>query len=431
MEFLIILLYVIFCLFSKKKWIICSLILLFPGHLFFKNILEVFRGEVIFFPLWYDIGIFTLLIKTLLGRHCKYTMIKSLIILFLVLVVLYTSTNDSEALTTLRIHLHCIALFVIWSVANFKKEDYILFKRTIIYATLFYCLTGIIIYFFFQWQMHLLLGHLEMTPQGWTYTSPSFQIMGFERMFGMIGGPNQFGVYMSFTFIALLFTNRGEEHSYEKLPLVLSGICLILSFSRAGWAVSVITIIIYNILYGKGKQFFYSIIKFTMTASVALFVLALIVPEVSEIITASITGKEASAANRGDIVKNGFDEIATDFYGHGLGTGIDKSGPTISESSMVILLYELGVFVTILYYYILLKTSFFVYKKNVWYSYLLLAFVIATLITSVVSMNIFQYPYIYYLWSIVGLAANKRNIIYLRRNGKKITPQFINNSGHL
>lgn len=423
-EILLIIVYLSLCIIKDEKWIVCSLIILFPGHIFIKQLIELFIGPTSIFPLWYDIAISILFFKTIIKHHSpiryKFSFLLLVLMLFFQFSSSYFTLNpEPNAIATFRLYLHCIALFITFSIIKFKTNDLSDIGKIFIYATIFYCIAGIIIYFFFQQEFHILLGHIEFGPKGMRYSSPSFLIMGYERMFGMVGGPNQFGVYLAFTFVYLFFIKSQINPQISPLLInvafLLCIICIILSFSRAGWAIVAITITFLYLINGNAYRAISSFFKISLLLCVLLIVINCIVPEAFDIIISSLNGDESSAAARGDIVKYGFSEITRNLGGHGLGTGTEKSGTPISESSIIICLYELGVFITAYYYVLIIIITYRIFKAKIIYSKILSSFVIATLITSIVSMNPFQYPYIYYFWSILGIASNYNIIQYLKQ----------------
>ena len=417
-ELILVATYLLFCVIKSKKWIVCSLIILFPCHSVAKSLFESYFGSTFLFPLWYDIAIFTLLFKAFYSPHSRIRYIGAFIIFILMLfmqfsVSFFSIKPDAEAVSTLRLYLHCIALFVSLSIADFDIRDLRQIKKVFIYSALFYCLSGILIYALFQQEFHLLLGHYEFRASGIGFTSPSFQIMGFERMFGLVGAPNQFGVYMGFIVIFLFYVQKylKENSLFVKMVFALSICCIILSFSRAGWGIVIMTLGILYVIQKSPLHMVVSFVKTSMVLLIAIWLINLFVPEVLDIVVSSFTGEEGSAATRGSIVKSGFSEIADNILGHGLGTGIEENGSPIAESAMVIWLYELGVFFSLYYYGLIVFITIRILKRKAYYSKVIGAFVIATIIASVVSMNPFQYPYIYYFWAVLGVASNNKYVV--------------------
>ena len=240
------------------------------------------------------------------------------------------------------------------------------------------------------------------------YSSPSFLIMGIERMFGLVGGPNQFGMLTAIYILLLLFIiDNGAKNLFVKTALLLSIICCILTFSRAGWGIILITICCVNILKGKISKILGVLFLLSLILGIIFIILQLMAPDFANIILSSVTGEEASVSARGDIVKDGFTLILQNLLGHGLGTGVEESGAPVAESSVIICLYEMGIVGTLLLYYLLINISIKIFKSNVTYSKILLSFTFATIIASVISMNPFQFPYIYFCWGILGLASNR------------------------
>ena len=413
---LLVIIYLMLCVWKNAIWILSSLILIFPAHLTIKQLLQVSTGSIGIFPLWYDIAIFTLLIKSFYYKHFPIKQ-KGLIILFVIVLCYYFSLSyftykpDPESLSTFRIYLHCLAIFTSLSILKFTKENLRQLKTTLLISSVIYSITGILIYFFFQYEAHLLLGHIEFINGSIQYTTPSFLIMGIERMFGLIGGPNQFGVFLSIIILYIYFImNNTSKHNnirLIKISLILSITCCIFTFSRAGWGIIVMTIGLVYVMKGKLSNIIGLIFSMIIVLGVIFIILYYIAPDFANIIMASFTGEEASASVRGDIIKNGFSQILENMLGHGLGTCIEENGSSISESSIIICLYEIGIIGTALYYYLMIHISYILYKKKLIYSKLIFSLTIATIIASVVSMNPFQFPYIYFYWGTLGLATNK------------------------
>lgn len=418
---IIVLIYWVLCLKNNFIWILSSLIIVFPAHSTLKQLLFISTGGAGFFALWYDIAIFTLLFKALFIKHHHIRFIKSLLLLLgilslYLLVSQMSSKPDTEALSTYRIYVHCICLFVALSIYKYSNRDLTVLKNVFVCSTIIYSITAIFIYFFFQYETHILLGHIEYINGTMQYNSPSFLIMGIERMFGLVGGPNQFGMLIAIYILLLLLiiNNRAENLFIIKTALLLSIICCILTFSRAGWGIILITICCVNILKGKISKILGVLFLLSLILGVIFIILQLIAPDFANIIISSVTGEEASVSARGEIVKDGFTLILQNILGHGLGTGIEESGAPVAESSVVICLYEMGIVGTILLYYLLINISIYIFKSNVNYSKMLLSFTFATIIASVISMNPFQFPFIYFCWGILGLASN-RSIQYLSK----------------
>ena len=228
---IIVLIYWVLCLKNTFIWILSSLIIVFPAHSTLKQLLFISTGGSGFFALWYDIAIFTLLIKALFKKHHPIRFIIWLLLLLCILssyllVSQISSKPDTEALSTYRIYVHCICLFVALSIYKYSYRDINVLKNAFVFSTIIYSITAIFIYFFFQYETHILLGHIEYINGTMQYSSPSFLIMGIERMFGLVGGPNQFGMLTAIYILLLLFiidygaNQKNQRYSKTHNPML-------------------------------------------------------------------------------------------------------------------------------------------------------------------------------------------------------------------
>ena len=94
-------------------------------------------------------------------------------------------------------------------------------------------------------------------------------------MNGLIGAPNQFGVYMAYVWLWIYSAciSKSINKFSSCLCLVLVSGCLFMSFSRAGWALVLITLFLFN--YYKGKAVV--VIKFMFAMLFALVLIMAIV----------------------------------------------------------------------------------------------------------------------------------------------------------
>jgi cell division protein FtsW (lipid II flippase) len=246
------------------------------------------------------------------------------------------------------------------------------------------------------------------------YKTVSARIMGFERMSGLFSGPNDFGLYMSFIFSAVVFILYSRTVELF-ITMILVLVCLLLSFSRAGWAISVLTI--FYLLYVRKI-----VINIKIIASVIFGVILIgvgviaYIPRVSTIISNSISGKEASAAERGNIISRGIEMNLTEPFGHGLGKTDSRTGSVdfFVESAFLNIAYEIGIlglFILILIHVcIIFRMQINKRKWNSPFAFLAIGISFSTLIISFVSINPYGMPYIYIWWLLLGLGANSQYI---------------------
>lgn len=408
----LVLIYALFCFLRNKVWVICSLIILFPAHQTLRQLIVTFEGQPGLFPLWYDIGIISLFIKQ--RFLVKYSSSKPFLFLFFLLISFYflislqNTPRDPDAFPSYRIYLHCILLFLVFSSLELERKEWVSILKCFVFSAFFYCLSAVFIYFFLQFEWHMLLEHYEVTPSGFEFVSPSFEMMGIERMFGLLPGPNQFGVYMAIVILILHWCINQENlnSKYVIFALVLSYICIFISFSRAGWGIVFGTLVGSSIMSGGGRNIIRIIIGAVITFACCVILLSIIAPDYLELVFSTFDGSDPSASTRQENVMYGLSEISEKPLGHGLGSGTTDYGTPVAESSFVICLFEIGVFSTILLYLFFIITSFKILRLNCSYSKIVFCFINMSLVASLVSMNIFQYPFIYYIWALVGLSVN-------------------------
>ena len=411
-EILLVALVFLFCLTQGKTSIICLFVFLLPVHLTMKQVCVLMGGGSLW-ALWYDIAIFVLLFKTLLGSHSSIPLKSGiagyLILAFFCFCMSYFSTpRDPESLSTFRSYLHCIALFVSFSSIKFTAKDVRKIYSVLLYSTIFNCVAALIIYFNFQLEWHILLNQVEFTVNGIQYSSPSFLIMGIERLNGFLCGPNQFGAYISVMIVLLLMLKpyaKPRQIPYN-ICLLLSFCCLILSFARAGWAIVFIFVSLKSIFSGNIKKLVSFAGILVSVLSLSVLVLYIASPDLFTVVVSTFNGEESSAAGRQENVMNGLWEIVSTPWGHGLGSGLSEKGAPVAESSLVILLYELGI-LGVVYYFAFISLA--VAKVRKWeksFTDQILSFALASLIICVVSLTIVTFPNIYYFWLILGFALN-------------------------
>jgi hypothetical protein len=252
------------------------------------------------------------------------------------------------------------------------------------------------------------------------YGSTSWQIMGLDRMFGiMAGGPNQFGVFNGIA-VAFLFciklspqlsTLYKSKNTLINITLMLSIVGLLFSLSRAGMAIAGLSVII-MVLFYRSSYIPRYIVFFTFLAFLLYLCLSLFSPEIIEVIVQSLLGKESSASDRGNNVLRAFSFLANNPLGYGLGTtdirGVQSNQNIyFAESSYLNLAIEIGMVGLSLYFtllaYLILKTK----KVSNAFKNVVISVTIPIVIISFFSVNTHQMPSLYIWWIILGLGLNK------------------------
>ena len=297
------------------------LVLLLPFHLFIKNSLFYYFGGGSLFAFWKELAVIFLILKLIkAGKSIINPKLITVMGFFILLTLLYfvVAKNYGEALAKLRDHIFTILLFLAISKTAIDKEQAKgIFLSFVIGAFLSAC-GGFLQQFFFNQFISTLKGSIDfIDSSGYIqYRTVSARIMGFERMSGLFSGPNDFGLYCSFAFCICIYQLYAKEKlqisarikTFTTVTAIMLGVCLLFSFSRAGWVISVITL--FYLVVTRSISFNPKIVFAGLTAFfIVVFSVIVFVPKVSDIIEASVSGKEASAAARGSILQRGLDKL--------------------------------------------------------------------------------------------------------------------------
>lgn len=401
---------------SKPTTILYILFLLLPIHGTIKNVYFPNGGEL--FAIWKEFAILILFIKTY--RNKATSELFSFYHWFLLLLIysfsysIYSYYSGIPFMSELKKIIFPFLIFYAVSKMqlNSNQMKYLLIILAV--GSVIINITGIIDFA----NPSLRLVFRDIMKIGYTfdangniyYDQNSFTIMGFNRTCGLMsGGPNQMGVYNAlvlFTCIIYLSFYKARRSIFMQGAAILSFFCLLTSFSRAGMAILIMT---YTFYFSKQKPTM--ILKFIFALSVLaaiVLVLSIPYPQISEVIEGTLTGKEASSAERGNMTMDAINFILEHPLGFGIGasaaaqTGFAKHA-YFAESSLLNLTIGFGIigflFLTILYY----KTYKCLKVSNSVFASLGSCFLLANYICSFVSVNPYETPYIYISWILLGL----------------------------
>ncbi|MCU4165507.1 O-antigen ligase family protein [Carboxylicivirga caseinilyticus] len=431
LELLVILILVAITLFIRIEKGITMFMIILPFHAFIKNFFTFFMNGGGIFANWKELVLLVILGKIILSSS-RIVLNKNLLVLYFlflinVLFFFFFTQNKSNALNPLRNHLFFIITFIIFS--NIKL-DYIKLRKFVIYASVSYFIGyifGFIQLFIFKIPLGFYMGRIEsISADGYIwYTTTSARILGFERMAGVIGGPNDFGLFVAVTLlfsIVARYTDLGYRKGkmYKLLFNIINSVgivALAYSLSRAAWAIFIGGLIMF-VITKKVKIKISFLLGFMIMSTIGLFMLAQ-----SEIITKvyskTISGDEASSADRLNDVNSGFTEIFNRPWGNGLGTTNNQNPDVIqffAESATINMIYEIGFigyFLLVLIYLVISIKSYFK-RDKLYFARLSLALVCVTFAASFFSVNTQGMPYIILSWAFIGLGVNP----YLEMNEK-------------
>lgn len=435
LEFLLIIVFLFFCYRSSEMKILYLIFFLLPIHgsikfLVFKDGGEIFAG-------WKELGILILFFRTLPLKNYAYPKLLNTFLLFSVVIIFYTVIGFSNGYPfagTFKKVFFPFFLTIAVSKIRFTREQTKMFFLIILSGSLLINITGILDFISpaLRLSFRVLLGAtFEEADDGTKYFDiSSFQIMGMDRVSGLItGGPNQMGVFNSAIMILGLFcwVNKAIfkfsrlQTRWVLLCLGASAFCLLTSFSRAGWAILVIT---FTYILIVDKQFRNFGLKYVFIVLSIIIVVIFSVPKIYYIIESTLSGKEASSAARGNMTMEALGYLFENPQGKGLGATDFahthfNTGLYFAESSLINLGIELGVFGMLLLLIFKFRMGLLIKKniKNNGFASVGFGFMLGYIITSAVSVNTYENPFVYYAWMIFGLALNTS--VFIKRNSKK------------
>lgn len=421
LEILFVFAFIVFCIHSSSTKILCLMFLLLPIHGAIKFIAFNDGGNI--FAIWKEIGIMAILIKTWTMRSILSNKIKPLLVLFYLCCLIFAIvgfTNGFSMSGSVKRLIFPPLFAIAISQVSFTQTSFKRLLLSIFIGSIIINITGVIdflspsIRMLFRNMMHV--GYEISTDGTIYYDVSSFSIMGFDRASGlMAGGPNQLGVFncgiLLFCVIAILFFKKMFISRKQKFILYLatamSAFLLLVSFSRAGWAMVAIT---FFILMIKDKRMSRYAVR-TAIIGIFCFILAIVfIPQVSTVVEGTLSGKEASSAARADMTQTSFDKMLENSLGYGLGASdrMNKNYKGFAESSIINIGFETGVVGILILSLIILYIARLCYKNRNLYLFAPFgySFCCAYYITSWVSVNPFENPFVYYAWGFIGMSLN-------------------------
>lgn len=423
---ILIVLLILFCLKYNSKVVLCLLLFLMPLHELLKHSVVFFTGSSGILPLWREVIIFILFVKVFfVERHYKVDKILSFLSVFIIVlsfVFLLVGGCRSSGIVLFRIYVSVFMLMISMSSISLSLMDMKRLLKCILLSVFVVCVLGVLQQFFFSMPFGLFLGTIEFSSNGGLqYVSSSYTVLGvtdgaIPRMYGVVGGPNAFGVYLSVCLSYLFFVISEKRFLVQsllvKIAFAFSLFCILMSISRAGWIVFSFVFLFYQ--YRKGNL---SIcIKYMVTVVLSLCVLVGVIyfvsPDSVSVYIATFTGEESSVASRSSMIEDSFSIFFENMLGEGLGFSHGHL-MTMAESSLLLFAMDTGVIgffsISVLFLYVL-KSIYFRSRNNMIYSFFF-AHVLISYVVAFVSVNMFEWPYVYYLFIIMGFGFNPSFIV--------------------
>lgn len=406
------------CLTTKRIYLIYLLGLLLPIHGTIKAIFFNNGGEI--FAAWKELAILIVAVRSFRYIRFKQESMYLPLVFVALFFALVGKSNGYPISTDLKNLIFPGLLVLILSSMLFRISEFKKFCIFLFISTIFIDITGVIDFIspVMRLTFRTLMGvTYKISSDGNVfYDTSSFQIMGYDRVAGLMsGGPNQMGVFNGFIVVLCFVIYRDFKQLLDLnklfrliywITLGLASFCLLMSFSRAGWGIVGITLFFFYYRRLSLKMLVLSVLSLAIISTLIIT----FSPMAQEVITSTFNGDEASSAKRGLMIKDALFYSIKNPLGLGLGaTSSSDSRAYFAESAFINLAIQIGIpgfFILSLFYMQIYNRIKEIRTKNPinqWAS----AFIIAIFVTSFVSVNPYENPFIYFSWLFIGLSLMK------------------------
>jgi len=412
---------VVFLISSDKINSLYLIVVLLPFNSFIKDVLEYLYGGGALFTYWKEAAIAIFAVKVFLNMQKKIDkqMTSYFIVLFFYIMIFFfigyiRFQNLNASIAKLRDILFPILLFLSLCISKIKESQV---RRILFLYTLSFLLIGLTgfmdLFGGYRLAFALITQKIKYISNGILYYPDAMEIMGYNRMNGIMDGPNQLGLYTSVFVLAMLVLRKKIKWNNIKdklidIIIIMSIVILILTFSRT----AIVTVIIAWYIYlrnEKGRKLF-EIVKVIFIILAIYFILTPFLPQIHKIFLGTISGHENSSANRGNDIFDGLKYVLNHPLGNGLGASylIAAGQPLVYfvESAFLNICIELGIMGLILligfYILILIKLKNKISSNS--FAKVSYALLFTTIITSFFSTNPAEPTYTFYLWMFLGLS---------------------------
>jgi len=309
--------------------------------------------------------------------------------------------------------------FVMISIQFSQKQFHTLFK--IIIITMIVIATyGFFQAFFLGDQFIIQLGYKSYNG---FLTSTSYYIGGFfgkQRVVGTFESPNECGVILAIGMLTICYSNLFIKRNKKNIYIILISLGLIGTFSRSAIFGFILTILIWYIFMQRMKIKFYKIFKISFgialcTILVYIFDIVFLNGLFNKMLVSSIGGlvnktDASSIKHLQDLI--GPVDIMLD---HPFGFGFGNNGPmalaysesvNTVESSIYLMMYELGIVGGILFFIPYISIIFKTLNNTKYKFYLPAMVSITVLFTYLLLPNVQSYEILFYSYLFFGLYDN-------------------------
>lgn len=341
--------------------------------------------DIPFLKLWRDFVIIVIYLlnfttgKKIRVRFDTFTVISCLFFVYTLLYVFYAQYFN-QAANIARVYLLPIFLFHAVRNIDFKEWEINEIFKILYYNTIIICFYGLFQAFILKENFLIALGYRTVDDGrlGAEFYLSNYgnSIIGrnIQRVISSFSAANICGYYLCIIFILFLFYRDRIRVSKKRygLFMILTGVTIILTFSRSSWLGIAIALIIY-----ARKQIKHFMIEQKNTILLGLGVVITIIITSSSlkkalvhIVFSSLSGKDTSVISHYFTINRAFEIIKDHPWGLGLGENGPRAlnyGPSnLVESSILLMVFEFGILGTIIYFfdYINIALNALIHKKD-------------------------------------------------------------------
>lgn len=422
LEITLITLFVCIACVGKTRYVLYLLVLILPFHSLLKELLSFTNGGGNLFSYWKEICVLIFAAKVFVKNKVNKYVYRTIIpfaILTSLFFILGIFTSPRYSFVHFRDYL--FPYIILLSVSSYpltgavKRNLFLCFS----FSAVLVSFIGYIEYFYEPLRtLFAVIRNLKSESDGSkVFYDTSWMILGYQRMVSVFDNPNQLGAFLSlYLGYGILSKQYSSYFGGIKKIIVFSfvGIAFILTYSRTSYVLFLFPIILMSLKLKKitSKSFYINL----SLSVIALVVLMLSSSTTLDVVNSTLNGKEASSAERGNILSNGLDYVISNPFGYGLGSSDLRADDYVffSESANLNLCVEEGILGLIILFLLYVR----LYKKlTTIYKYGFSRYLVPTIFfAAFFSVTPYLYFYLYIAMIFIGgdIMTYDKNKYYLK-----------------
>lgn len=397
------------------------LLVLMPLHYY---ICEILLRDIKFDNVLRDIIIILLVGLTLVRNRWKINKNGLFIALICIVLVSFASVsyvvqNIPGTWNVLRTYMVPMLIYYVSSKIKLNRKQFDKIHRLIVYELAIISVYGFFQAFFLGDQFLIALGYPSF---GGNLSATSYYINGFfgyQRSVGTFVSPNTCGVLLSFAMCILIFGDFGINHRKKNILMIMLGIGLLATFSRTaifGLLISMFVMYIYKYKKKVNKKKLYKIFLIVILLSGMVLMIdrfflgGLFMRMLNSSISGMFLRTDASTVKHLEDLVEPLEMVLS----HPFGLWFGKNGPmaievvsfaNTVESSIYLMLYEVGLFFGLMYFIPYIKVIIHTVKNKSKYC-IAASISLVSLITFLFLPNVQTYEILFYIFFFIGLYDN-------------------------